>query len=192
MKTSNCFYIASDQAFQEKSFRPMLEEVVGHRITLQVIQKFQWAFFSTEDAKSPMQSFLDTYQQEHNVKIHLLKSYRLHALGEKASLLGLKVNPGKVDHLGDFLVQLMIEGNRQLIPFIQSEFANVPRHLMQTASMLLVSDMNATIASQRLYVHRNTFAYRLRQFITLTGLDIRIHDHALFFTLAEKLLMQRN
>jgi len=63
---------------------------------------------------------------------------------------------------------------------------------MQTASMLLVSDMNATIASQRLYVHRNTFAYRLRQFITLTGLDIRIHDHALFFTLAEKLLMQRN
>ena len=191
MKTLHCFYLASDQPFQEKTFRPMLAEVIGHPITLQVIQKSQWAFFSSEDAKTPIQSFLDLYQQEHNVKIHLLKSYRLHALGEKASLLGLKLNPGKIDHLGDFLVQLMIEGNMSLIPFIQAEFANVPRHLMQTASMLLLSDMNATVASQRLYVHRNTFSYRLKQFITLTGLDIRIHDHALFFTLVEKLMMRQ-
>lgn len=134
---------------------------------------------------------IDTYQQEYNLKFHLLKTYRLHPLGEKASRLGIKKNPGKVDSLGDLMLQMIFDGNQTLTPLIAEEFSQVPRHLMQTASMLLACDLKATVASERLYLHRNTFAYRLNQFVNLTGLDIRQHDHALLFSLIEKLLIKQ-
>jgi hypothetical protein len=167
----------------------LLEEAFGHKVTLQVLSKSLVVFYTAKDKDGDLKTFLDTYQQEFNVKFHALKTYRIHPLGEFASQLGLKTNPGKVDTLADFVLQIMIEGNRVFVRYIHDEFQPIPRHLMQTASTLIACDMKATKASEKLYIHRNTFAYRLNQFIALTGLDIRLHDHALFFILVQKALM---
>lgn len=190
MKPQACYYLVGQSKVIDKTIKPMMAAVVGQPMHWQPVHPDQLAFYSDNLPLHHLQTFLDTYQQEHKGKYHILKTYRLHPLGEQASRLGLKKNPGKVDSLGNFLLQSVLEGNQSLLPFIHDEFAFIPRHLMQTASMLLASDRNATIASERLYVHRNTFAYRLNQFITLTGLDIRQHDHALLFALIEKLLMR--
>jgi DNA-binding PucR family transcriptional regulator len=189
MKTTHCYYLRSLQPIQEQSIRPLLEEAFGHKVTLQVLSKALVVFYTAKDKDGDLKTFLDTYQQEFNVKFHALKTYRLHPLGEFASQLGLKTNPGKVDTLADFVLQIMIEGNRVFVGYIHDEFQPIPRHLMQTASTLIACDMKATKASEKLYIHRNTFAYRLNQFIALTGLDIRLHDHALFFILVQKALM---
>ena len=189
MKTSHTYYLRSIQPIQEKTFRPLLEDVLGQKISIQVLSKTLVVFQTSQDADADLQSFLDTYQQEFNVKFHALKTYRIHPISEYASQLGLKTNPGKVDTLADFVLQTMLEGNRAFVQYIYEEFQLVPRHLMQTASTLMSCDMKATSASKKLYIHRNTFAYRLNQFIELTGLDIRLHDHALFFTLVQKALM---
>ena len=189
MKTSHTYYLRSIQPIQEKTFRPLLEDVLAQKISIQVLSKTLVVFQTSQDADADLQTFLDTYQQEFNVKFHALKTYRTHPMGEFASQLGLKTNPGKVDTLADFVLQTMLEGNRAFVQYIYEEFQLVPRHLMQTASTLMSCDMKATSASKKLYIHRNTFAYRLNQFIELTGLDIRLHDHALFFTLVQKALM---
>jgi DNA-binding PucR family transcriptional regulator len=189
MKPSHCYYLRSIQSIQEKTFRPLLEDVLGQKIAIQVLTKTLVVFQTNQDHDADLQTFLDTYQQEFNVKFHALKTYRVHAMGEFASQLALKTNPGKVDTLADFLLQTMLEGNRSFVRYIYEEFQLVPRHLMQTAATLISCDMKATTASKKLYIHRNTFAYRLNQFIDLTGLDIRLHDHALFFTLVQKALM---
>jgi len=191
MNTKVCYYLVSQSPFADVPFRNTIQDVIGQPITWQRLHKDQVVFFTNEDTRPPLQNFLDTYRQEFNLKFHLLKTYRLHALGEKASRIGLHKNPGKVDRLGDLLLQLIFDGNPILLPLIKEEFSHVPRHLMQTASMLLASDLKASVASERLYVHRNTFAYRLNQFVNLTGLDIRQHDHALVFTLIEKLLSKQ-
>ncbi len=191
MKTDICYYLVAQFPFADEPFRKTIKDVIGQTITWHRLHKDQVAFFTNQDSRTTLQAFLDTYQQEYNLKFHLLKSYRLHALGEHASRLAIKKNPGKVDSLGDLMLQLIFDGNQALTSFIAEEFSQVPRHLMQTASMLLACDLKATIASERLYVHRNTFAYRLNQFVNLTGLDIRQHDHALLFTLIEKLLIKQ-
>jgi predicted transcriptional regulator len=189
MKTSHSYYLRSIQPIQEKTFRPLLEDVLGQKISIQVLSKTLVVFQTNQDHDANLQTFLDTYQQEFNIKFHALKTYRIHAMGEFASQLGLKNNPGKVDTIADFVLQTMVEGNRYFVKYIYDEFQLVPRHLMQTASTLISCDMKATRASKKLYIHRNTFAYRLNQFIELTGLDIRLHDHALFFILVQKALM---
>jgi DNA-binding PucR family transcriptional regulator len=189
MKASHSYYVRSNQSIQEKTFRPLLEDVLGQKIIIQVLSKTLVVFQTNQDYDSDLQSFLDIYQQEFNIKFHALKTYRVHAIGEFASQLGLKTNPGKVDTIADLVLQTMLEGNHSFVRYIYEEFQLVPRHLMQTASTLISCDMKATNASKKLYIHRNTFAYRLNQFIELTGLDIRLHDHALFFTLVQKALM---
>ena len=189
MKPSHCYYLRSIQPIQDKAFRPLLEDVLGEKLSIQVISKTLVVFQTHQDHDAALQTFLDTYQQEFNAKFHALKTYRIHALGELASQLGLKTNPGKVDTLADLVLQTMLEGNRSFVRYIAEEFQAIPRHLMQTAATLISCDMKATNASKKLYIHRNTFAYRLNQFIELTGLDIRLHDHALFFTLVQKALM---
>ncbi|MEY3432048.1 MAG: hypothetical protein RIS53_946 [Bacillota bacterium] len=190
MKTGICYYLTAQSPFPDEPFRATIKDVLGQSITWQRIHKDQVAFFSQQESRTNLQTFLDTYQQEYNLKFHLLKTYRLHALGENASRMAIRKNPGKVDSLGDFILQLIFDGNQALMPLIKEEYSQVPRHLMQTASMLLACDLKATLASERLYIHRNTFAYRLNQFVNLTGLDIRQHDHALLFTLIEKLLIK--
>ncbi len=191
MKTNICYYLVAQAPFMDEPFRQNIKDVMGQPITWHRIHKDQVAFFSQDDRHTSLQTFLDTYQQEYNLKFHLLKTYRLHPLGEAASRLAIKKNPGKVDSLGDLMLQLIFDGNQILSPLIKEEFSQIPRHLMQTASMLLACDLKATVASERLYVHRNTFAYRLNQFVNLTGLDIRQHDHALLFSLIEKLLIKQ-
>lgn len=189
MKPLHTYYVRSMLPIQEKLFRPLLEEVLAQKISIQVLSKSLVVFQTNQDHTGELQTFLDTYQQEFNVKFHALKTYRIHPMGEYGSQLGLKNNPGKVDTLADLVLQTMLEGQRGFVRYIYEEFQLVPRHLMQTASTLIACDMKATNASKKLYIHRNTFAYRLNQFIQLTGLDIRLHDHALFFTLVQKALM---
>lgn len=191
MKTENCFYLVCQSPFNDEPFRKTIEDVIGKRIRWQRLHQDQVAFFTSVDSRATLQTYLDTYQQEYNLKFHILKTYRLHPLGESASRIAIRKNPGKVDSLGDLILQLMFDGNKVLMPLIVKEFSSVPRHLMQTASMLLACDLKATLASERLYVHRNTFAYRLNQFVNLTGLDIRQHDHALLFSLVEKIMSQQ-
>jgi sugar diacid utilization regulator len=190
MKAAYCYYLSSQQPLKEAMIKPWLEEVVGHKVQLQFVQPQQRWFLLPTDHRDTLQSFLSSYSQEHHEKLHILITYRSHRLGEIASLVGLKHNQGKVDHLADLLIQLMVEHNPILIPYIREEFKAIPRHLVLTATMLMQCGMNASLAAQKLYLHRNTFSYRLNQFINLTGLNIRDHNHALFFNLAQRLVMQ--
>ena len=57
--------------------------------------------------------------------------------------------------------------------------SSLKRELMETSSAYLKSDLNASLASSSLYIHRNTFNYRLQKFIDVTGLDIRNYHNAL-------------
>lgn len=55
--------------------------------------------------------------------------------------------------------------------------------LMETASSYLATGLDASAAAKALFIHRNTFNYRLAQFIQKTGVDIRDYHNALLFEL---------
>jgi hypothetical protein len=192
MKTSHrVAYLRSDQALDIKTLLVYLTEVLGRKVKAQMVHHALIHFLVQEEEGPLLENFLATYLQEHHQRLHVLMTYRVHPLGEAASSIGLQKNQGKVDDLSDVVLQLLMENRWDLLPLIQEEFKKVPRHLMLTAMMLLTCDMNASKASEKLYIHRNTFTYRLQKFIALTGLDIRQHRHALFLTLVNKLLMYK-
>ncbi len=50
-----------------------------------------------------------------------------------------------------------------------------------TIQKFFENDLNVSETSRQLYVHRNTLVYRLDKVQKLTGLDLRIFDHAIIF-----------
>ena len=53
-----------------------------------------------------------------------------------------------------------------------------------TIQKFFENNLNVSETSRQLYVHRNTLVYRLDKVEKLTGLDLRIFEHAIVFKVA--------
>jgi carbohydrate diacid regulator len=56
--------------------------------------------------------------------------------------------------------------------------------MLFTIQKFFENNLNVSETSRQLYVHRNTLVYRLDKIQRLTGLDLRIFDHAIVFKVA--------
>ncbi len=61
---------------------------------------------------------------------------------------------------------------------------SLDRETLHTIQKFFENNLNISEASRQLYVHRNTLVYRLDKVQKLTGLDLRIFDHAIVFKVA--------
>jgi len=93
-------------------------------------------------------------------------------------------------HLGDIVFDRLVSGDETIKVLVKTQFKTVPRDLMLTAMAFIDAGLNATRASTKLYIHRNTFNYRLQKFIERTGLDIRDYHHGFYFRLAQKAILK--
>jgi len=68
-------------------------------------------------------------------------------------------------------------------PLLSSLFKDIDRELLLTAGTYLRCGLDASLAAKELFIHRNTFSYRLNAFIEKTDLDIRDYHNALLLEL---------
>lgn len=61
---------------------------------------------------------------------------------------------------------------------------SLDRETLLTINKFFENNLNVSETSRQLYVHRNTLVYRLDKVQKLTGLDLRILDHAIVFKVA--------
>lgn len=61
---------------------------------------------------------------------------------------------------------------------------SLDRETLLTIQKFFENNLNVSETSRQLYVHRNTLVYRLDKVQKLTGLDLRILDHAIVFKVA--------
>ena len=85
------------------------------------------------------------------------------------------------NYLSDIILEQMLVSFSKIKQLMADEFKRVPHELILTASAYLRAGLNAKVASEMLYIHRNTFNYRLAKFIELTNLDIRDYWNAFYF-----------
>jgi len=100
-------------------------------------------------------------------------------LAEKLLKEALAYFPNQCLFLSDVLMKEFSFGDFSSLPLLSAEFKKVPHELLLTAGTFLRCGLNASLAAETLIIHRNTFNYRLAQFIDLTGLDIRDYHNAL-------------
>lgn len=90
-------------------------------------------------------------------------------------------------HLADLVFELALENDFSLVKIATQDLNKIPKYLLMTADAFITSGLNGINAAKKLYIHRNTFLYRLNQFIEITKLDIRDYYNAQYYSLIRKL-----
>jgi hypothetical protein len=120
-----------------------------------------------------------------------LVSHANDELSYYALIKSTTLSPGKVNILSEVILDLALLGDKTLLNYMRKEFLGVDHQIMLTAETFIRCGLNASLAAKKLYVHRNTFNYRLNQFIDATNLDIRDYYNAQYFSLYQKLNTQK-
>lgn len=68
--------------------------------------------------------------------------------------------------------------------FIKGGFKSLESETLETVKCFFENNLNVSETARKLFIHRNTLMYRLEKIKKLTGLDVRIFDHAIIFKIA--------
>ncbi len=68
--------------------------------------------------------------------------------------------------------------------FKRGSLESLDRETLMTIQCFFENNLNVSETSRKLFVHRNTFVYRLEKIRKLTGLDLREFEHAITFKVA--------
>ena len=120
-----------------------------------------------------LQMMLAGFQADMGISLIVVEGFNqpslmLHAL-EAASRYGL----GRFLSLHELLLRMILDHETMLMDELDQHLMRVSPELIETARMYTRADGNAKLAAQSLYLHRNTFNYRMNKFIDKSNLDIR-------------------
>lgn len=90
--------------------------------------------------------------------------------------------------LSDVVFEMLLSDLPGTKKIVITEFSHVPHELLLTAQAYIKAGLNAKAASDMLYIHRNTFNYRLDKFLQMTNLDLRDYWNAFYFNTYLRLL----
>ena len=68
--------------------------------------------------------------------------------------------------------------------FKKSSIDALDQETLFTINKFFENNLNVSETSRKLFVHRNTLVYRLEKIKKITGLDLRLFDHAIVFKVA--------
>lgn len=83
----------------------------------------------------------------------------------------------------DVIMKEISFGDYSSYPLLAEEFGKLDHELLLTAGTYLRCGLDASLSAKELFIHRNTFSYRLNAFIEKTNLDIRDYHNALLLEL---------
>lgn len=126
---------------------------------------------------------ISSLTNERHLVLTLLCTNQDNALSEKLLKEALSYFPNQAVFPSDVIMKELSFGDYSSLPLLSAIFKDVPSDLLETAGSYLRQGCNALNASKDLYIHRNTFNYRLKEFIRITGLDIRDYHNALLLEL---------
>src|SRR5574344_3148751 len=181
------FYYYSDEEVPFVELRNILLKSFPHYISINQITKKSGVIISDISFLNRIENLLPLIVSDFGISLTILVSHEESDLALKALKKASTLRIGKVTNLGDLLMELVVRGDTSLNKEVEKEFALVPEDLIKTASMFLDCGLNGVQASKNLYVHRNTFNYRLSKFIDMTSLDIRDYHKAWDFSLFLKI-----
>ncbi len=90
---------------------------------------------------------------------------------------------GRYAHISELLLDSVLHQNDVLLTKLNTFFEDFNPELIETARMYLAADGNAVLAAKSLYLHRNTFNYRMNKFVLKSQLRLSEQAQAYFFQL---------
>lgn len=171
------------EGISEKYFSESCAMIFNSDNAVTVLSRGHGYFELEEEDLGLVEVLISHLNQTLGIGMTVLISHRWDEVALEGLNVAVRHNKGSMIYLADALLYERIEGENVLFSLLDKQFESLSRELIQTAEAFITSGCKATVAATRLYIHRNTFAYRLNQFIEKTQLDIRDFHHARLFQL---------
>ena len=173
------YYFTSQFKLNRGAFDDIIRNSYTQYIEIEYLNDFNGIILADENFFVRLKSIIDILSVDLNTNFIFLESYKLSNLAEKTLLKLQKRCSSGLFSLSLVILQYYMSGDLELYEELKKEFSSLKKELLDTAIAYINCNMNACLASKSLYIHRNTFNYRLNKFIEQTSLDIRNYNNSI-------------
>ena len=175
------YLFKASSAFDRIAFEDILSDIGVEGVDYS--SPTEGSFVADAKKVAELVPLLSVLRDDLGISISFLVSHDFGALEKKLLSEAFAYYPNQALGPTDVILKEMAFGDYSSYPLIKARFEGVPHELMLTAGTYLRCGLDGILAAKCLFVHRNTFLYRLNQFIERTNLDIRDYHNALFLEL---------
>ena len=176
-------FLSSSRLKGNKNFLVSLSEFGIDLLSVEFFDDYSGEWIADANSFGELDALLSLLHDDLGISLSLLVAHERTAFEEKLLKEAFAYFPNMALFPTDVLMKEMSFGDYSSYPSLLSLFRKVPYDLMLTASTYLRCGLDACLAAKKLFIHRNTFNYRLNAFIEATSLDIRDYHNALLLEL---------
>ncbi len=177
------YLFLASSPLDKSDFEEAISSVSEEKITFFYVDEKEGYFMAGDRLASTLQQVLFNIHDTLNINFSVIIAHRRGEFEEKMLKEALTYYPNQCFSLADILLKEVSFGNYSSIPLLAAEFKKVDSELLLSAGTFLRCGLNGLLTAETLYIHRNTFNYRLNSFIEQTNLDIRDYHNALLLEL---------
>lgn len=164
-------------------FVATLEELGISRESIEFVDDRYGYFIAPATMAAGLDDVMAVLHDDIGFSVALLCCHQRTSFEEKLLADALRYMPNQCAFPTDVIMREISFGDFSSYAPLVRLFRDIPRDLMLTAGTYLRCGLDASLAANKLIVHRNTFNYRLNAFVSKTGLDIRDYHNALLLEL---------
>lgn len=179
----NKYYLfKTNSPFDIKVFNELIKSFYTQKFRLEIVSKTSGYIYATSELGQSLGEVINVIISDLGFKISFVATHKIDEISNFA-LNNAFIKGINFSSLADVLLILLYDRNDYVKKLLKQAFNEVDHELIFTAEAYLKNDLNAVKAAKTLYLHRNTFNYRLNKFINITQLDIRDYANAFYFNL---------
>ena len=173
------YLFLSNIPISKKPFEAALKGLGIDLETLTYFTPYEGELILPKEDYSSISSVMLPLREDLGGSISFLCTHDRGELSKKLLKDALAYFPNQAVFPTDVLMKEMNFADYTSIPLLSSGFSHLNHELLLTAGTYLRCGLDASLAAKELFIHRNTFNYRLNAFIEETNLDIRDYHNAL-------------
>ncbi len=177
------YLFLSNQEISRKTFETALKGFGVKLDTLSYFSPYEGELILPKEDYSSFSSLVLPLREDLGGSISFLCCHDRGELGKKLLKDALGYFPNQAVFPTDVLMKEMSFGDYTSVPLLCASFSHLDHELLLTAGTYLRCGLDASLSAKELFIHRNTFNYRLNAFIEETNLDIRDYHNALLLEL---------
>lgn len=174
------YYFSSSLKLDKSTFDDIIRSSYSQYLEIDYFDDKNGVIVADENFFMRLNSIIDILTIDLNNNFIFLESYKLCKMAEIALLKLVKDKKYGSFAMSFVIIQYYLKGDLDLFLLLKKEFSIIDKELLNTAISYINNNMNASLAAKSLYIHRNTFNYRLNKFIEETSLDIRNYNNSLY------------
>ncbi len=173
------YLFLSNLPISKKPFEAALKGLGINLETLAYYSSYEGELILPKESYSSISSVMLPLREDLGGSISFLATHDRGELSKKLLKDALAYFPNQAVFPTDVLMKEMSFADYTSVPLLSSCFSHLDHELLLTAGTYLRCGLDASLSAKELFIHRNTFNYRLNSFIEETNLDIRDYHNAL-------------